>query len=219
MFGLDIGRYYTSVVRSFPFHTPTEMVQATHRWCAERLARHPIQTLLLPAGNTPKALYAFWETHHPTYLAGLRFAQVDELLDSGTPPLFQRFFRDELPTYASRIRPPGQLVLNNSLAILGLGRNGHVAFHEPHLPADFSFGHVRLAPTTCEALGVKPPARGRTYGLATLMKSKSVLLLVAGSGKEKAWQSFVANDDKCPAAHLRSHADLTVLYSANLDAP
>ena len=203
----------------FPFHTPTDLVQAAHGWCADRLAKYQPETLFLPAGNTPKALYAFWEERRPSYLENLRFAQVDELMDSGEPPLFQRFFREELPSYAARIHPPGQLVIGQSLAILGLGKNGHVAFHEPHVPTDFSFGPVSLTQDTCDSLGIPPPARGLTYGLATLRQAKSILLLVAGDGKESAWQAFVAADEKCPASHLRPHPDLTVLHAANLFAP
>lgn len=209
-------KHYTADVHLFPFHNPTDMVQAAHLWCADRLAKHRVQTLLLPAGHTPKALYAYWEAHRPPYLDDLCFSQIDEVMDSGEPPFFQRFFQQELPSYAARIHLPGELVLGDTLAILGLGKNGHVAFHEPNLPPDFAFGQVPLASETCRSLGIRPPAVGLTYGLATLLAAKSILLWVAGDGKEQAWRDFLVGDARCPASHLRNHPDLTVLYTATL---
>src|SRR5690606_19816291 len=106
------------------------------------------------------------------------------------PGRFRKFFLERLPSFAARIARPEEFEGPADLAILGLGRNGHVAFHEPGLPLEFRFGEVALTGATCRSLGLTPPRQGITHGLGHFMKCRAVLLIVAGSGKEEAWRGF-----------------------------
>ena len=74
------------------------------------------------------------------------------------------------------------------LAVLGLGRNGHVAFDEPGSDLAAGVRLTRLAATTREdaAAGLAPlpvPELGLTTGLGTLLACRELLLLVTGLGQ------------------------------------
>jgi glucosamine-6-phosphate deaminase len=105
------------------------------------------------------------------------------------------------------------------LAILGIGRNGHLAFNEPGSAFDSRARRVRLADTTrepyIEAFGSleATPTFGLTLGMAELLASREVLLLANGGDKAsiiaRALEGPVSED--VPASALQRHANVTVL--------
>lgn len=203
-------------VQEIQFPTDEALAARAHAWCEAKITEFAARSLFVPAGNTPRPLYALWERERPAYLENLTLVQMDEVLGEGTPGRFRRFFETELPSYAGRILAPGDFQGDVDLAILGLGRNGHVAFHEPGVPSSFEFGEVALTGSTCRQLGLKPPQRGITYGLGTFLRCRSILLIVAGSGKDDAWRGFQQGSSAVPAAQLRGHPDFTVLVQNSL---
>jgi putative deaminase/isomerase len=102
------------------------------------------------------------------------------------------------------------------LCVLGLGRNGHLLMNEPAdtlVPGP----HVaRLAPATRRHSMVKamkrPPARGLTLGLANILASRTILLLVSGRHKAAALRRMMRGGvtPRCPASLLWLHPDVTV---------
>lgn len=102
------------------------------------------------------------------------------------------------------------------LCVLGLGRNGHLLMNEP-APALPPGPHVaRLAPSTrrhsmLAGLGT-PPRRGLTMGLADILRSKEVLLLVSGRAKRAALARALEGTvtTRCPASFLWLHPNATV---------
>jgi len=105
------------------------------------------------------------------------------------------------------------------LQLLGLGRNGHVAFNEPGSPSDSRTRLVRLSPTTREAnaraFGTidAMPTAAVTQGLATIREARSLRLLVFGAGKREALARLVAVTDfdpDLPVSALAGHHDLVV---------
>lgn len=182
-------------------------VRAAEDWLQDRLKRYRVGSLFLPAGETPKRLYAEWRAHPPAYLRGLRLLQVDDVLDGPGQGMFARFFAEELP--GVEVVPP---VREDSadLAILGLGTNGHVAFHEPGLPPSFSFGEVALAADTVNRLNLPLGTRGVTYGVGAFLRAKAILLIVKGASKKAAWERFEKGDASLPATALKAHSDLSV---------
>jgi glucosamine-6-phosphate deaminase len=75
------------------------------------------------------------------------------------------------------------------LAILGLGPNGHIGYNEPGSSAD---SRTRVITLTPESRGqasaywegtLSIPDRAMTMGVATLLESKQILLLVTGEAK------------------------------------
>jgi galactosamine-6-phosphate isomerase len=106
------------------------------------------------------------------------------------------------------------------LCVLGLGVNGHLAFNEPgsslatrpHLArlSATSLGHPMLR----ESRG--KPTFGLTLGMADILHSRRILLLVSGRHKaEQLWR--LINDaisTQFPASFLQLHSNLTILCDA-----
>ena len=102
------------------------------------------------------------------------------------------------------------------LCILGLGRNGHLLMNEPAAAFDPSAHVARLAPSTrrhptLKAAGANPRF-GYTLGLADVLQSKRILLLVSGRHKAAPLRSMLEGrvTTKCPASFLWLHGDVTV---------
>jgi glucosamine-6-phosphate deaminase len=105
------------------------------------------------------------------------------------------------------------------LAVLGIGRNGHLAFNEPGSAFDSHTRPVQLDNVTREpyvaAFGSfeATPELGLTLGMAELLGAREVLLLA--NGADKAWivaralEGAVSVD--VPASALQGHKDVTVL--------
>lgn len=181
--------------------------EQTEHWLESRVKRYGAHSLFLPAGETPRPLYARWRASAPTYLRGMRLLQVDDVTTGSGKGVFARFFQEELPGF--RVEPPVREE-SAELAILGLGTNGHVAFHEPGLPMTFSFGEVDLAQDTSARLKLEP-GTGITYGVGAFVKAKAILLVVRGESKREIFERLKKGDPSLPASGLLSHPDLTVL--------
>ncbi len=185
-----------------------EVVDETASWLQNRVDRYEAKSLFLPAGETPRPLYALWRKKEPAYLRGLRLLQVDDVASGAQTGVFAKFFSEELP--ALTVIPPDHPE-RADLAVLGLGTNGHVAFHEPGLPNEFRFGEVQLHEDTLKRLALAPGTRGRTYGIGIFLEAKALLLVVRGENKRAALERFLAGDPTLPASALRHHPDLTVV--------
>ncbi len=150
------------------------------REMVELVAAKPAAVLGLPAGNTPRLVYAaLARAHHDGALSFARAQafNLDEYL--GLPPdhpaTFRRFMHDSfyrhvdlLPTnahfpdagatdraaacarYEADIAAAGGL----DFVLLGIGGNGHIAFNEPGAPFDSRTHVVTLADDTRAALVV-----------------------------------------------------------------
>jgi galactosamine-6-phosphate isomerase len=103
------------------------------------------------------------------------------------------------------------------LAILGLGMNGHIGMNEPGTSAA-SRSHVTTLDPLTQQTAQKYFSRqqelreGITLGLATLMESKNIFLLVNGGHKAGIARKMLEEDisEQLPATLLRSHPRLTV---------
>lgn len=190
-----------------------DFIKQVNLWCRDKVQQYKARSLYVPAGNTPTPIYDDWEKNQPEWLQGLRLIQVDEVTQGPSAGLFTRFFQTHLPKYS--VIPPaqsrGELA---DLAMLGLGTNGHVAFHEPHIPRDFIFGSVSLDPGTIRQLQLKPGDQALSYGVGAFMKSKAIVLLISGKGKEDAFWKLIEGQGNQPANFLRSHSDFSVIVNA-----
>ena len=152
---------------------------------------------------------------YATYMKQHLFAHVD--LDPGHAHLPNGMAADlgaECLRYEREIRESGGL----DLTFLGLGRNGHIGFNEPGTPFDAHTRVVQLTESTRKANaeffpGAAVPTHAITMGIGTILESKRIVLLVAGSGKEAALErlrSGIPSED-FPASALWTHGDVTVL--------
>jgi galactosamine-6-phosphate isomerase len=103
------------------------------------------------------------------------------------------------------------------LAILGLGRNGHLLMNEP-ADALRPHAHVaRLAPSTrahTMIQGLKAaPRQGLTLGMADVLQARALVLLVSGRAKRAALARALSGSvsSRCPASYLALHPDVTVV--------
>ncbi|TGA99754.1 glucosamine-6-phosphate deaminase [Sporolactobacillus shoreae] len=109
------------------------------------------------------------------------------------------------------------------LQLLGIGRNGHIGFNEPGTSLNIGTHVVTLTDSTRLAnarfFGSMDavPVQAVTMGIGTIMKSKSILLLVSGKSKAEAMNRLLESktpDPDFPASVLVSHPDVTVIADA-----
>lgn len=158
--------------------------------------------IFLPAGETPRPLYRNWCERGAPFDSSAILVQVDEVISGRQKGMFREFFETELPMFKNQFEWIGNSFENSDIGLLGLGMNGHVAFHEPHLPKDFHSGKVKLDESTCRRLHLESNAQALTYGLGAFMKCKSVALIVRGNSKNKVLDEIRSPQSELPAARL-----------------
>ena len=109
------------------------------------------------------------------------------------------------------------------LQILGIGRNGHIAFNEPTTVFPPKTHIVDLTESTIDAnkrffADVRDvPRQALTMGIGSIMKARAILIIATGADKAQAVKDMIQGpvDPQCPASILQLHPDVTVM----LDAP
>ncbi len=107
------------------------------------------------------------------------------------------------------------------VAIVGLGLNGHVGMNEPGTPLT-SRSHVTTLDLITQQTGQKyfkeqqQLKEGITLGLATLMESEYILLLVSGAHKSAIVKKILEGNisEEVPGSLLRNHPGLMVYLDA-----
>jgi len=192
----------------------------------------------LATGKSPRLAYEILRGLHQNRHIDLTRAvwvMLDEYV--GLPPGHERrfdqelrrsIFGDLLPAAINLVSPfPGDTGDDNSLELfrravaaeptdlqlLGIGRNGHIAFNEPG--SDFSSRAriVKLSETTRSDMLLdgwdlaEIPTYAATQGLSDVMASKEVLLLAFGESKVDAiHQAFRERPNvSSPASVLQNH--------------
>jgi glucosamine-6-phosphate deaminase len=165
--------------------------------------------------------YAGISCEHPgsycTYMREHLFEHVDldrrraHIPDGKAPDLEAECMR-----YEHAIRHAGGL----GVTFLGLGRNGHIGFNEPGTPFDSRTRVVSLTASTRTANAAcfddgKVPTEAITMGIGTILESRSIVLLVSGTGKEEAVARLRGGEinEAFPASALHLHGDVQVLLS------
>jgi 6-phosphogluconolactonase/glucosamine-6-phosphate isomerase/deaminase len=192
-------------------HDATDLNRQASAWLEKRVAFEGVRTAFLPAGRTPEALYKLWETEQPSWLRGLRLKQIDDVLSGPKAGVFRAFFEEHLPSFLSQMDWIDRADESADVAILGLGLNGHIAFHEPHLPQNFYGGCVDLSEITRRTLELNEQTWGITYGSKTFMNCRSILMIASGASKRDVVQKLVASSTTLPATSLLKHRDFTLL--------
>lgn len=194
------------------------LVRAVNEWGASRVQKYNAKTLFLPTGGTPIPLYKAWEQDPPAFLKGLKLSQLDEVITGPETGVFERFFKESLPTFSSQFMNFKDVQGPPDLVILGIGMNGHVAFHEPGYPRTLERGVVVVADEDCDAMKMPRGSQADTFGTGSFIKSKAIILLARGKSK-KALLNKLFNDPKAdfPAAYLREHPDFTILVDEDAD--
>jgi galactosamine-6-phosphate isomerase len=210
--------------------------------CGE-LERRPNLLLCVSAGGTPTRAYELLAARcgsGPGLFRRLRVLQIDEWggLTPGDPatceadlrakllqPLritrnhYQGFRTDTPDPGAECARIARWLAANGpiDLCILGLGSNGHVAMNEP---ANALRPHAHVAALAASSRKhamlkdlAQKPRYGFTLGMADILRSRRILLLVNGKRKRLALKRLMRPrvTPRDPASFLWLHPDATVL--------
>ncbi|MDQ0975183.1 glucosamine-6-phosphate deaminase [Neobacillus niacini] len=105
------------------------------------------------------------------------------------------------------------------LQLLGIGQNGHIGFNEPGTSFSSRTHIVTLAENTRIANSrffnslEEVPTHAITMGIASILESKEILLLVSGEKKAEALLNFMNGDisEEFPASALKHHQNVTVI--------
>lgn len=116
--------------------------------------------------------------------------------------------------YERAIRDAGGV----DIQLAGIGANGHLAFNEPGSPEDSTTRVVELAPRTRAdnarffAVPGDVPTRAITQGVSTILRARSLVVVVTGEAKAAALADAFRGPigPQCPASFLRRHPDVTV---------
>lgn len=122
---------------------------------------------------------------------------------------------EECKSYEKLINAAGGV----DLQILGIGQNGHIGFNEPSAQL-FSKTHLTsLTRSTIEAnsrffeSADDVPKHALTMGIATILKSKKIILLASGASKSRVVNALLNGDidTSVPATMLKVHPDVVLI--------
>ena len=209
------------------------------------LRAKPTSLLCLASGSTPTRTYellALEGAKEPTLFEHCRIIKLDEWggLSPGDPatcdsqlrttlvsPLglterYVAFESNPLDPNAECARIAAWLDQNGpiDISVLGLGINGHLGFTEPaenlqpfaHVAelSQASLAHAMLAKSDVR------PTYGLTLGMADLIQSRCILLLVSGSTKRDPLQRLLGGrlSTEFPASMLQVHPNVLLICDA-----
>jgi len=220
--------------------------EAVANFVARLLEVTPDLVLALPAGRTPIALYGALMDCHRSGRADFGQATVfglDEFLGlrASDPRSFRAFlgrhlldhvnvsrqrihglngaagdWKKEVAAYERQIARAGGL----DLAIVGIGRNGHVGFNEPAEKLPPRTHRVRLRPDTRRANAATfggqwrdVPTHALSMGMGTIMNARGVILLAFGRHKASIVRRALTGPvtTVVPASLLRLHPNVVVV--------
>jgi len=197
--------------------------------------------LCTATGNSTTETYRQLVRKKDSFPAGdLRIIKLDEW--GGVPadhPMTCETYLQQKLLQPLRIKPDNYISLNSSaddpdqecsriqqlleskgpidLCILGIGLNGHIAFNEPDSFLYPDCHKARLSPSSLNHPMVREtgvaPKYGLTLGMANILKSRRILLLISGSSKAEITQAFMQKkiDTQLPASFLWLHPDVLCL--------
>jgi len=217
-----------------------ELSQAAAAHVMRVLRDRPTPQVVLPTGNTPLGMYHLLRTEWQagrTDLSQARFFALDELwpLPEGHPATFAATLRrllidhgpvghfDHLRSHAADPevechRYAEALGGGIDLAVVGIGRNGHIGYNEPRTDMRAPCQKVEL--TAQSRLSAKayfpdlePPEFGLTIGMGLIMAARSVLLLASGAEKAEVLAQAVTGPvtPSLPASLLQEHPGLIIV--------
>lgn len=130
-------------------------------------------------------------------------------------------YEEHCAQYEKQIRDAGGV----DLALLGIGRSGHIGFNEPGSTSDTRTRMVLLCQKTrrdaaSSFLGEQNvPYLAITLGVGSILESREIILIATGENKAGVVQHTLENVFKhpsdCPASYLKDHANCTFV----LDEP
>ena len=148
-----------------------------------------------------------------TFMCENLFSRTDidmnnvDFLDGNADP------EEESARYAAAIKAKGGI----DIQLLGIGRNGHIAFNEPGDEFTDEAWKVTLTQSTIDANSIyfddiPMPRYAITMGIGSIMRSKKIIMIATGASKAEAVRAMIKGPvtPACPASILQQHSDVTV---------
>jgi len=218
----------------FVADTSEQMAQWASEEILEALRRKPGSLLCAATGASPTRTYELLisrQKQEPDIFASLKLLKLDEWggLPMDHPETCEAYLRKNLPlsipperyiSFLSTAEPEQECariasILAKSdpidLCILGLGTNGHLALNEP-ADALQPFSHkADLAPSSLAHPMIREShglvKHGLTLGMAEILRSKKIILLVNGAHKAQPFKQLLSRQisTRFPASFLWLH--------------
>jgi glucosamine-6-phosphate deaminase len=110
------------------------------------------------------------------------------------------------------------------LQILGIGVNGHVGFNEPDINLEAKTHVIQLSDNTIKANSRffknldEVPKKAITMGMATIMRSKKIILMAWGAEKKKPILKVISGHiaTEVPASLLQVHNDVILIVDKQI---
>lgn len=204
----------------------------------EKAIKDGAKVLGLATGSTPLTLYQNW-VESDLDCSELTSINLDEYvgLKPEDPQSYHYFMQKHLfdqKPFKKTYVPDGlasdipafcqeydQLIKDNPIDVqlLGIGRNGHIAFNEPGTPFDIGTHEVKLTENTINANSrffdniEDVPKSAICMGTANIMASKKIVLMAFGEQKAHAIKMMVEGPitEEVPASILQKHPDVSVI--------
>lgn len=210
-----------------------------------RLARRANARIMLPTGRTPLPMYAYLRAASACTSITEQAAlfQIDEYCDlaPGHPLSYRVYLERELDgvrfCHYHYLNPHSEVAEETlryqklldtapmDVVVLGLGRDGHVAFNGPGADLVSSTRQVALGQETRQDAAsafapLDPPTHALTVGMDTLASAREIILLVTGVHKQAALERLLDGESHAqfPASLLKSHPRLTIIADAAASA-
>ena len=105
------------------------------------------------------------------------------------------------------------------LQLLGIGQNGHIGFNEPDATLETGTHLTALTESTINAnsrffkSSGEVPRNALTMGIATILKSRKIILAACGKNKHDAVAALLTDeiDTQIPATMLKVHPDVVLI--------
>ena len=209
----------------------------------KELEKNKHKLLCAATGSSPTGLYALLQQHfnlNPGLFSDLRVIKLDEWggLAMNNPSTCESYLQEHLtgplqitgeryisfqsdPTNPAeecrRIENELEKAGPIDICILGLGMNGHLALNEPatFLEAGPHVAKLSQSSLTHPMIGTSQvrPAYGLTLGMADILQSVCILLLISGSKKKEIASVFMNRQisTELPASFLWLHQNVICL--------
>ncbi len=222
-----------------------ELSEKGAQYFADQITKKPDSVIGLATGGTPVGLYKNlikWNKEGKIDFSKVTSFNLDEYypISPDNDQSYRYFMNDNLfdhinidksKTYVpdGRAEDPSEECLRYEkliaekgpveIQLLGIGRNGHIAFNEPDEKLNAITHITGLTESTIEANArffndiSEVPTRALTMGMGTILKSKKIVMLISGKDKHQVLTELL-NDDittSNPATLLKVHPDVVII--------